>query len=300
MDRIQTLEVFVAVADMESFAGAARTLGLSPPSVTRGINELEERLGARLFTRTTRIVRLTDAGRVYLDEVRHILDDLKAADDAASGAAVRPTGLLRVTAPVEFGRIYIAPIMTEFLDLYPDVTANMLLVDRTVNLADEGIDVGVRIGPLPTSGLIAIRVGEISRVICGAPGYFEKYGRPEKPEHLLDHNIAAIAGVTSNNDWRFGSAQDQVVKVKPRLSVTSVAAGRSIARSGWGLTRVLSYQIGPDLKTGDLETVLQDYEPDPWPIHLVHLEGRRASAKHRAFIDLARDRLRGSSILNRR
>lgn len=298
MDRLQTLEVFVAVAEAESFAGGARAMGISAPSATRGVNELEDRLGARLFTRTTRVVRLTDVGRAYLEEVRGILADLDAANDTASGAAGRPKGMLRLTAPVEFGRIHVAPIVAEYLDLYPDVTASLLMVDRVVNLAEEGQDIGVRIGPLTAPGLMATRVGRVRRVVCGAPAYFEKYGMPQTPADLAQHKIIAAASVTPNSEWRFGKAQDQVIKVTPRLFCSSIAATTSLARQGWGLTRVLSYQVGPDLQSGALQTVLEDYEPDHLPIHLIHYEGRRASVKLRSFLDLARHRLKQSPVLN--
>ncbi len=178
MDRPQSLEVFIAVAEAESFAGGARAVGLSVPSATRGVNALEERLGARLFTRTTRRVRLTDVGQAYLEDARHILAQLHAADDAAAGAAANPVGQPRLTCSNEFGRIYIMPILTEFLDAYPDVTAEVLMVDRIVNMVEEGFDVAVRIGPLPASGMSAVKVGNVRRIVCGSSEYFERSGVP--------------------------------------------------------------------------------------------------------------------------
>lgn len=298
MDKLQTLEVFVAVAEAESFAGGARAVGLSAPSATRGINALEDRLGARLFTRTTRVVRLTDEGRSYLEEVRAILADLQAADDAVSGAVGNPKGLLRITTPVEFGRLHVTPIVAEYLDLYPDVNASIMMLDRVVNLVDEGQDVGIRIGPLSSSGLMAIRVGRVRRVICGSPDYFAKNGVPQTLEDLSDHRLIVASTVTLTGEWRFGKLQDKVVRINPRLAVSSIAAAVEIARQGWGLVSVLSYQIGPDLRAGTLQTVLEEYEPDPMPIHLVHYSGRRVPAKVRGFLDLARDRLRQSPVLN--
>lgn len=297
MDRIQMLEVFVAVVEAGSFAGAGRMVSLSAPSVTRGVSELEERLGARLFTRTTRVVRLTDVGQAYLEEVRGILADLQAADDLASGAAARPTGLLRITAPVEFGRIHVAPLLADFLDIYPEMSANLLMVDRIVNLAEEGIDVAVRIGDLPPSGLMAVRVGHVRRVVCAASDYLEAHGVPKVPHDLLGHRIISISGVSPHIDWRFGKDRDQIVRLKPRLSVSSIGAGLTLARSGWGLTRVLSYQIGTDLRAGHLQTVLEGFEPELLPVHLVHQEGRRVTAKLRYFLDFAKDRLRGVQVL---
>lgn len=298
MDRLQSLEVFVAVAEAGSFAGGARTLGISAPSATRGVNELEERLGARLFNRTTRVVRLTDVGQSYLNDVRAILTDLDAANDGVSGAVGVPKGTLRLTAPVEFGRIHVAPILAEYLDLYPSVTASMLMVDRVVNLVEEGLDIGVRIGPLTAAGLMAVKVGRVRRVICGSPGYLAEYGLPQTPSDLAKHRIVETPTTTLSGEWRLGKKQDIVARVTPRLATTSVASAVSLARSGWGLTRVLSYQVGPDLRSGALKTVLEDYEPEHLPIHLVHYEGRRVSQKVRSFLDHAKERLRQEPSLN--
>ena len=294
MDKLRSLSVFVAVAEAESFVGGARTMGISAPSATRGVNELEERLGALLFTRTTRIVRLTDIGRAYLEEVRGILADLDAADDSVSGAVGRPKGVLRMTAPVEFGRIHVAPVLAEYLDHYPEMTASLLSVDRVVNLVDEGLDVGIRIGHLPSSDLVAVKVGQIRRLICGAPDYFEKHGMPQSPEDLVNHKIVSALDLSSRAVWRFGKLQDRAIKITPRLMVTSVAAANSLVRSGWGIKQVFSYQVDADLQSGALISVLEDYETEPLPVHLVHHEGRRVSIKVRSFIDFAQDRLRQS------
>ncbi len=298
MDRLQSLEVFIAVAEAESFARGARAMGLSAPSATRGINALEARLGARLFTRSTRRVRLTEVGAAYLEDARQVLDKLRAADATAAGAATRPVGHLRITCSTEFGRIYIVPILTEFLDTYPDMTVEVLMADRIVNLVEEGYDVAVRIGPLPLSNLSAVRVGQVRRVVCGAPEYFAQRGAPRLPDDLRDHQIVSAPPVTPTPDWRFGTGMQTAVRINPRLSVSSVAAAIAVAREGWGLCRVLSYQIGPELDAGCLSIVLEDHEPDPLPIHLVHVEGRRAAAKVRAFVEFARVRLRKIAVLN--
>ncbi|MBD8876349.1 LysR family transcriptional regulator [Roseibium polysiphoniae] len=298
MDRLQSLEVFIAVAEAESFSAGARRVGLSAPSATRGINALEDRLGARLFTRTTRRVRLTDVGKTYLEDARHILAQLQAADDAAAGAASNPVGVLRLTCPNEFGRIYVAPVLTDFLDTYSDVSADVVMVDRVVNMVEEGFDIAVRIGPLPSSGLVAVRVGQVRRMVCATPDYFKRNGLPKTPADLVQHQIVAAAPVSPFVDWRFGKDQSETVRLTPRLRVSSVAAAISVARQGWGLTRVLSYQIGTDLQDGTLQPILEEHEPEPLPIHLVHLEGRRAPAKVRTFIDFARQRLRAVSVLN--
>ena len=297
MDRLQSLEVFVAVAEAESFAEGARRLGLSAPSATRGVNALEDRLGARLFTRTTRRVRLTDVGRTYLEDARHVLAQLQAADEAAAGAMANPVGILRITCSNEFGRIYVTPILTDFLDTYPDVTADVVMVDRVVNMVEEGFDVAVRIGALPSSELTAVRVGSVRRIVCGSTGYFERFGRPATPADLASHRIVVASPVSPVTEWRFGSDLSETVRLSPRLRLSSVAAARDVVRQGWGLARVLSYQVGPDLEAGRLQSVLDEFEPQPLPIHLVHAEGRRAPAKVRTFINFARDRLRAVEVL---
>ncbi|MCY6381679.1 LysR substrate-binding domain-containing protein [Hoeflea prorocentri] len=298
MDRLQTLEVFVAVAEAESFIGGARAVGLSAPSATRGINALEARLGARLFTRTTRRVRLTDIGQAYLEDARRVLADLKMAEDAAMGAAASPVGEIRLTCPNEFGRMHVMPVLTAFLDAYPDMTAHVLTVDRIVNLVEEGFDVAVRIGSLPSSGLSAVRVGHVRRVLCGAPAYFETYGMPRSPADLQNHRLVSVSADAPVNEWRFGRRMDKPVKIRSRLTVNSIAAALAVARNGWGLTRALSYQVSPDLASGELKTVLTEFEPEELPIHLVHIEGRRAVAKVRTFIDFAAERLRANPVFN--
>ncbi|WP_104204941.1 LysR family transcriptional regulator [Billgrantia saliphila] len=298
MDRLQTLEVFVAVADAGSFAAGGRAIGMSAPSVTRGINTLEARLGVHLFTRTTRRVRLTEIGTRYLEDARRILQELQAADDAVSGAAARPTGLLRINCPNEFGRIHVMPTLLEYLDTYPEMRAEIVMVDRVVNIIEEGFDIAVRIGSLPSSGLSAIRVGNVRRVVCAAPDYLARHGTPITLEDLTTHRILATTTLSANKEWRFGSDYNQVVRIHPRVTVSSIAACIEAVRNGWGITRVLSYQVGSDLEAGRLKAVLKAYEPPPLPIHLVHSEGRGAVAKIRTFLDLAAERLRGSVTLN--
>ncbi len=291
MDRFNALRIFVAVADAGSFAAGARSIGISAPSATRGINALEDSLGTRLFNRTTRVVRLTDAGRAYLKDVRVILADLEAASETVSGVLRQPKGMLRVTTPVEFGRIHIAPIVAEYLDLFPDVTVDVLMVDRPVNLAQEGLDVGTSIGSPATSGLIAEKVGQVRWVVCGTPAYFEQHGRPETPDDLAEHRLICATSAMEGNEWRFGKAEDIMVRLTPRMSVSSVAAATDLVRQGWGVTRTLSYFVGEDIDAGRMEIVLEAFEPEPLPIQLLHLEERRTSTTVRSFLDLARKRL---------
>ncbi len=298
MALFHTMQVFVKVAETSGFAEAARQLNMSPPAVTRAVASLEERIGARLFTRTTRTVKLTEAGTRYLDDCRRILADVAEAEAAAGGSYATPTGVLTVTASALFGQHYITPILTEYLDQNPEVNVRALFVDRITNMVDEGIDVGIRIGDLPDSSFSAIRVGAVRRVVCGAPSYFAAHGVPRHPADLAKHRTIVSTTSWASLDWRFGGPQKPVVRIAPRLSVNSFDAVLAAARRGWGLARPLSYQIGQALIAGELETVLEEFEEEPLPVHVVHPEGRRASAKVRAFVDLAVERLRANPSIN--
>lgn len=295
MDRWQVMRIFVKVAETASFAEAARHLQMSAPAVTRAVASLEEIIGARLFIRTTRSVKLTDAGSGYFEDCRRILAEIAEAEAAAAGTYATPTGTLTVTAAAMFGNMYVLPILTEYLDTYPTMLGRSLFVDRLVNIVEEGADVAVRIGHLPDSGFTAIRVGSVRRVICGSPAYFEKHGVPRTPADLKDHRIAASTGAWSSPEWRF--ANDQRVTVQSSLQCNTNDAVISAAVSGWGLTRVVHYQIGPALLEGRLQIVLADCEEPPLPIHVLYPEGRHSPAKVRAFVDLAVARLRGNPLL---
>ncbi|MDG3442409.1 LysR family transcriptional regulator [Nitrospirillum amazonense] len=296
MDRWQAMRIFVKVAETESFAEAARHLHLSAPAVTRAIAALEETIGARLFVRTTRSVKLTEAGGRYFDDCRRILADITEAEAAAAGSYATPSGMLTVTASLLFGQMYVLPIVTDYLDAYPAMTARTFFVDRPVNIVEEGVDVAVRIGRLPDSGFTAIKVGTVRRVVCGAPAYFEKHGVPTAPAELKDHRIAVSTSAWASPEWRF--AGDQRVVIHPTLHCNTNEAAIATAQAGWGLTRVLHYQIGPALLEGRLQVVLSEYEEPPLPIHVLYAEGRQAPAKIRAFVDRAVAALRGNRLLN--
>ncbi|MBS7588504.1 LysR family transcriptional regulator [Ancylobacter defluvii] len=298
MDRWQAMKVFVKVAEAESFAEAGRQLNMSPPAITRAIYALEEQIGVRLLTRTTRSVKITEAGRRYFDDCRRILADIADAEASAAGSHANPTGTLIVTGSVMFGQMYTLPILLEYLDRYPSVTGRSLFVDRIVNIIEEGIDVAIRIGHLPDSGLSAIKVGSVKRVICGAPSYFEKHGVPQVPADLAQHRIVAPTAAWASPEWQFGEETKTSVTVRPRLLCNTNEAAITAAEQGWGLTRILSYQIGPALLEGRLQTVLSAYEEKALPIHVVHAEGRHAPAKVRTFVDLAVERLRANRLFN--
>ncbi len=299
MDKFHLINVFVTVVDCQGLAGAARKLNLSPPAVTRAINELEAHLGLRLLTRTTRTVRVTDAGERYVQDCRRILADMLEADESVSGMHASPRGRLSVTAPVLFGSLFVTPIVTEYLSRYPDVSASCLFLDRVVNLVDEGVDVAVRIGELPDSSMQAIRVGQVRRVICASPDYLARQGIPTAPEDLQDHTIISASSVTPNPEWKLmDQGQPRSIRLQARMITTTNDSAVHAALAGFGVTRLLSYQVAAHLRSGRLKTVLPDFEPAALPIHVVHREGRQASQRVRAFLDLAIERLRQDATLN--
>lgn len=300
MDMLRAMRTFAAVADTHGFAGAGRKLGLSPPAVTRIIAELEGRLGVRLLARTTRVVRLTDAGARFLEDSRRILVAVTEAEDAAQGLYDEPRGLISVTASVLFGRLFVADLLIEFLRRFPATQVSTLFVDRVVHMAEEGLDVAVRIGPLPDSSLQAIRVGAVWRVVCAAPAYLEERGSPSKPDDLDDHEVIGVTSLDAGLDWKFSGAQGSFARrVSPRLFVNAYDVGIAAAEAGFGLTQALSYQVAPQLRDGRLKIVLSEHEPPPLPVHVVHQEGSRSSARVRALVDHLVDRLRATPILNR-
>lgn len=299
MDRFHQITVYVAVAEEESFAAGARRLGMSPPAVTRAIAALEEDLGVKLLNRTTRFVRPTDAGQRYLDDARQILSKVQEADEAAAGINAAPRGHLIVTAPVLFGKIFVMPHIVSFLQRYPAVDVSALFLDRVVNMMEEGVDVGVRIGALPDSSMRALRVGQVRRVLCASPEYLAQHGIPQTPEDLKQHSIVAATGVTPTIEWKLGeNDQAAAIRIKPRLTVTSNDGAITAVLKGAGITRLLSYQVAHELQQGTLKTVLSEYESAPLPIHIVHREGRDGSAKVRSFVDHIAQALRAYTALN--
>jgi DNA-binding transcriptional LysR family regulator len=299
MDRFISMSVFVTVAEAEGFAAGARRLGMSPPAVTRAIAALEERLGVKLLNRTTRHVRTTEAGQRYLEDARRILAEVDVADEAAAGINSEPRGQLTVTAPALFGRMFVMPGIVEYLERYPRTEISAIFLDRVVNLLEEGFDVGVRIGELPDSSLRALRVGSVRMVLCASPRYLQRHGVPQSPRDILEHSTIASSAGNYAVHWRFETSGGiRPLRIQPRLTVTTNDAAIEGAVRGFGITRLLSYQVAPQLATNQLRVVLADHEPAPSPIHIVHREGRYASAKVRAFVDLMAERLRAERALN--
>jgi DNA-binding transcriptional LysR family regulator len=296
LDRYTELQVFVAVAENEGFAAGARKLGISPPVATRAVADLEKRLGIKLLTRSTRHVRLTDAGKRYLDDAKRILTDIAEADEAATGINGEPSGQLAVTAPVLFGKMFVLPGVIDFLNRYPKMEVNALFLDRVINLLEEGLDVGIRIGELADSSMRAIRVGAVKRVVCASPEYLARVGTPQQPDELLQHTIITANGLNASTEWKFSHGIN--IRVKPRLSFATNDAAMEAAIAGFGITRLLSYQIAPQIADGRLKVLLAEFEQTTIPIHVIHREGRYASAKTRSFVDLMVERLRAEKALN--
>jgi DNA-binding transcriptional LysR family regulator len=287
MDRIDAMQAFLAVADLEGFAPAARKLGLSPSGVTRLIAALEEHLGARLLQRTTRSVALTDAGARYLARVRRILADVEEAEASIQDERTRPSGRLIVSAPIGFGRLHVSPVMSEYLKRYAEVAGELRLTDRVINLIEDGVDLAVRIGHLADSSLVARHVGEMRRIVVASPGYLKAHGEPKTPEAIASHQTIQFSATMASPDLRFVRDGKEIrIAPVPRLITNSADAAIQYAVAGGGLTRVLAYQAAAAIKRGRLKIVLAKFEQPPLPIHVVYPTSRLLSAKVRAFIDL--------------
>ncbi len=294
MDRIDTWHAFVAVAETRSFVAAARQLQRSPASLTRAVGALEERLGTRLFTRTTRAVALTDAGRRFLEPGEEMLRSFVALEEKAADSERHPQGALKVTASVQFGRLHVLPIVLEFLNQHPSVDVHLLLADAVLPLVDEGIDVGIRIARLADSTLRAVRVGSVRRTVVASPGYLATHGEPRTPADLATHRCIAFTGTTAIADhWSFGRGRSKrAVRVAPRLTVSTADAAIDAAVAGAGLTCVLSYMVDHLFVANLLRPVLLPFEPAPIPIHVVHPAGRHLPHKTRLFLDAMTSALR--------
>jgi len=298
MDRFHLMRTFVAVVDEQGFAGAARRLGISPPATTRAVAELEQRLGVRLLTRTTRTMRVTDAGERYVEDCRRILAEVEEAEESAGGVHRAPQGRLVVTAPALFGRMHVMPIVLDYLGKYPDVSVACWFVDRLVNLVDEGADVAVRIGELPDSSATAVRVGSVRRVLCASPSYLKRHGTPAEAADLQRHAIFGHNTLSPVSEWKLAAGSTaQRLRLRARLAVSTNDAAIAAAQSGFGLALLLSYQVAEPLRAGKLRAVLEGSFPETLPVHVVHREGRRAARKVRAFVDLAAERLRANTAI---
>lgn len=293
MDRLDAMAILLAVVDAGSLSAAARKLRMPLATVSRKIADLEAHLRARLMLRTRLGTELTEAGLAYIEASRRILEQVEEAERIAAGEYSAPRGELRITAPTLFGQRHVMPVALAFLEQNPEISLKLHLEDRQINLADEHIDIAVRIGHLEAGGLIATKVGEVSRVICASPAYLDRRGRPRAPDELADHDGISFRGFSVTPEWRYrGDNPALGEEPRPRLSVNSTAAAIDAALAGFGLVRVLSYQVEEHLRQGALEAVLEAFAPAPLPVSLAYAEGGLRSLKVRAFLDWATPRLR--------
>ena len=299
MDTFHLMKVYIAVAEEQGFSAASRRLNMSAPTVTRAVAHLEETLKVKLLNRTTRYVRMTEAGARYLEDARRILHDVKIANEAALGINATPQGKISVTAPVLFGQQFVLPTITDYLARYPQTQVNAVFLDRVVNLLEEGHDVGIRIGELVDSSMRAKKVGNVRLILVASPEYLAKNGIPKNCQELEQHTLIAANTGSLNPDWQFlVNKQNQTIKINPRLTVTTNQAAINAAKKGLGITRVISYQVAQELKNNKLKILLEAFEYPAKPINIVHREDKFSSAKVRSFIDLLAEDLQANSALN--
>jgi DNA-binding transcriptional LysR family regulator len=278
--------------DAGSLTAASETLGLSAPAVVRALAALEREVGVRLLHRTTRRSSLSDEGREYFEQCRRVLAEVEAAEASLQSRRVEPKGRLRITAPVMFGRLHVAPVVTEFLARHAGVEAELTLLDRVVDLVEEGIDVAFRIGNLPESSLVAVSIGETRRVVCASPDYLKRAGTPVSPADLARHRCIVFAGLTPGNEWAFAGKPFARVPVRPFLRTNQFDVAMTAVRQGLGCARFLAYQVEAMLAAKEVRRILVRFEPEPVPVQVVYPHARLLSPNVRAFVDLAVARLR--------
>ena len=293
MDRFDAMSVLLAVVEEGSLSAGARRLRVPLATISRKVSDLEAHLGTRLLVRTSRRVALTDAGRGYVEASKRIVEQVEEAERAAAGEYSEPRGLLSITTPVVFGRLHVLPVATDFLAAHPKIDMRMYMIDRHVNLLEEHLDVGVRLGHLDDSGLIATRVGQVRRVICASPAYLARCGTPTTPDDLRDHDGISFHGFSTSPEWRFrGDNEALSVEPRTRFAVNTTEAAVDAAVAGLGIVRVLSYQVIDELRSGKLVSLLQAFAPEPIPVQLVYAEKGMLPIKVRAFLDWMTPRLR--------
>lgn len=291
MDKLRAMHTFATIVDAGSLTAAARATQSSLPAVVRLLAALEAELGSRLLQRTTRRIALTEAGRRYLERCREVLSLVQEAEAELRAEQTKPQGLLRVTAPVLFGTRHVASGITAFLQRYPEVSVDVVLLDRVVNLVEEGIDVGVRIGPLDDSSLIARPVADMRRLTVAAPSYLARRGAPSHPRELADHDCIRV---TQGRDsvWSYqADGKPLRVSVHGRLGLNQMLAAVQACAAGLGIGSFAAYQVAPELASGALRLLLERFEPPPAPVHVVYPEARLLPARTRAFVDFIREHL---------
>lgn len=299
MDRLDAMALLSAAVAEGSFSAASRHLGVPLPTLSRKIADLETHLNTRLLVRSTRKLSLTDAGADYLAAARRILEQVDDAERAVAGEWQQPRGELIVTAPVVFGRLHVLPVVTAFLAHFPEIVVRLVLSDRNLDLLTDHVDLAVRIGSLPDSGLRAVSVGRVRRVLVAAPALLERCGVPEHPDALAALPCVAYEGLSVARTWTFARSDRGptfTVPIRPRLTVNTVEAGLDAAVAGVGFAQVLSYQAAAVQAMGALRHLLRDYEAPPMPISLLHSGQGRLPLKTRTFLEFAAEHLRAKDI----
>jgi DNA-binding transcriptional LysR family regulator len=293
MDHLDAMRIFIAVVESQGFSAASRALGIPVPTVCRKVANLEEKLGVQLLVRTTRKVSTTNSGKQYYDDARRILEDLNDSNRRVAGEYQQIKGLLTITAPALFGRLYILPIVNEFMRLHDEVEVRLLLTNHMLDMLEEHIDLGVTIGSRSAGSMEIVPVTEMRLVVCASPQYLSAVGRPEKPDDLLDHETITYAQSCTQCPWPFkmptGDTRD--ISLKSRLIVNTEAAADS-ALQHMGLTQLYYYQGKKYIEAGELEVVLENFEIDPTPVVIAIPQGPRTPQKVSAFVDFAITELR--------
>lgn len=299
MDNLLAILTFVRIADAGNLSAAARAMGRSLPAVSRSLIQLEAQLGVRLFHRSTRTTRLTEAGQQYLERCRRILAELDEANASVSELGTSLAGPISMTAPILFGQKYVAPVAMELMANHPGVTLQLTLTDHFVNIVESGIDFAVRIGALPDSNLVTRRLGAVRRVACASPAYLKERGTPKHPQELAEHNCLQFSSLSPTPYWDFFvDGKHQQFRIHSNFSSNSVAPIINAACSGLGLIAVLSYQVQELIESGELCIVLKPFEPPPIPIQAVHASGRFLPTRVRTLIDLLTERFRTKDWVN--
>ncbi|MGQ4274825.1 LysR family transcriptional regulator [Terrihabitans sp. B22-R8] len=290
MDRLQAMSVFVRALDNGSLSAAARTMGLTLPAASRKLAALEEHLGTRLLTRTSRRLAPTEEGLIFYEKARQILAEMEEAEASLGANRTGVGGRLSISAPTLVGRLRVAPLLPDFLSRYPDVSIDLTLVDRTVNLAEEGLDLAIRVGELPDSDLIARRLGEVRRVVCASPDYLARKGTPQVPDDLAGHDCLVFADARGDADWRFEQGGTRRVPIPGRLRTNNLDALVSGALGGAGIARVPGWQVAGHMAAGRLVRLLAAYERPAVPIHAVFAHRRLLAPRVRAFVEFLVER----------
>jgi DNA-binding transcriptional LysR family regulator len=290
MDRLGSMSILVTISEAGSLSAAAQRLHMPLTTVSRKIADLERHLKTQLLTRSSRKITLTDAGRSYVAACRRILDDVVEAERIATGEYTVPKGELNITAPIVLGRLYLVPVLSDFLQAHPDIDARLTLADRLVNLTEEGVDVALRVGDLPDSALVATRIGTIHRVFAASPGYLKSRGRPQSPADLVKHGCIGVQGFTGRGFWSL--AGDAEVPTRYRLIVNSTDAACEAAKAGLGIISVFSHHVVSFFQDGTLVPVLPNFKRPTLPLSLVRASGGYLPIKLRAFLDFVTPQLK--------